>query len=188
MPRGSSPMPANGTRDDRSDGQDDSPSRLCPRAAQAHFACGRQAAHRGASPDTYQAPRHDAPAGRFRLCGRIGRRCRRTGASCSTDTGSRTSRSRSWASGASGSEPSSACSWVVLTTTAVPPGKQAEASVYERYLGPSEHASHGERVVTGHVASRPRATSSSAGRSASEVTHRTFGSSRTRRAARSSTR
>ena len=27
--------------------------------------------------------------------------------------------------------------------------KQAEASVYERYLGPSEHASHGERVVTG---------------------------------------
>jgi uncharacterized protein (DUF2252 family) len=27
--------------------------------------------------------------------------------------------------------------------------KQAEASVYERYLGPSEHGSHGERVVTG---------------------------------------
>ena len=27
--------------------------------------------------------------------------------------------------------------------------KQAEASVYERYLGPSAHASHGERVVTG---------------------------------------
>ena len=27
--------------------------------------------------------------------------------------------------------------------------KQAEASVYERYLGPDEHASHGERVVTG---------------------------------------
>jgi hypothetical protein len=27
--------------------------------------------------------------------------------------------------------------------------KQAEASVYERYLGPSEHVSHGERVVTG---------------------------------------
>jgi uncharacterized protein (DUF2252 family) len=27
--------------------------------------------------------------------------------------------------------------------------KQAEASVYERYLGPSEHESHGERVVTG---------------------------------------
>ena len=27
--------------------------------------------------------------------------------------------------------------------------KQAEASVYERYLGPSEHDSHGERVVTG---------------------------------------
>ena len=27
--------------------------------------------------------------------------------------------------------------------------KQAEASVYERYLGKSEHASHGERVVTG---------------------------------------
>ena len=27
--------------------------------------------------------------------------------------------------------------------------KQAEASVYERYLGPDKHASHGERVVTG---------------------------------------
>ena len=27
--------------------------------------------------------------------------------------------------------------------------KQAEASVYERYLGPSTYASHGERVVTG---------------------------------------
>jgi uncharacterized protein (DUF2252 family) len=27
--------------------------------------------------------------------------------------------------------------------------KQAEASVYERYLGPDDHGSHGERVVTG---------------------------------------
>ena len=62
----------------------------------------------------------------------------------------RTTRSRSWASAASGSAPLSA---LFTGGSDDDPlflqAKQAEASVYERYLGPSEHASHGERVVTG---------------------------------------
>ena len=62
--------------------------------------------------------------------------------------------------------------------------KQAEASVLERFLGPSTYATSGERVVAGPAASsRPRPTCSSAGLSDRRVGTSTSGSSRTRRAA-----
>ena len=67
--------------------------------------------------------------------------------------------------------------------------KQAEASVYERYLGPEHRrAATASGSSRASVASRRPATSSSAGPSASAASTRISGSSRTRRAARSSTR
>ena len=111
----------------------------------------RQAPHRGASPDAHQAPRHDPAAGRFGPARRIARRCRRTGASCSTGIGStdlraqgrrrRQRRARSLRG---------PLHRRLGRRSAVPPG-QASGGVRVRAVSRTRAStrSHGERVVTG---------------------------------------
>ena len=65
--------------------------------------------------------------------------------------------------------------------------KQAEASVYERYLGPSEQGSHGERVVTGQRRLQAASDILLGWAVGERGSTRISGSSRTRRAAPSST-
>ena len=133
--------------DDRGDRQGDRPSRLRPRIAQAHLARRRQAPHRGASADAHQAPRHDPAPGRLGAAG-----YRET---LQEDRRVLLDRYRltDFALKVVGVGSVGLGAFVGLLTGGSDDdplflqAKQAEASVYERYLGPDEHASHGERVV-----------------------------------------
>ena len=83
-------------------------------------------------------------------CAATATRSSSTGASCSSSSSCTTSPARSSASAASARAPGSrCCSAATARTRCSCRSKEAEASVLEPFLGPSEFANHGERVVIG---------------------------------------